>query len=120
VFVENATEDWQTQKPSEGVLSALEREVEAVAGRTPNDEPEADEAASDGDEAGECGLEECDGLLIDVFDVGQYLDHNDPPPDVRCRMVAARDWRLGRIEPPPGMKRPQTEKQAREAFEEVL
>jgi len=45
------------------------------------------------------------------------LRHNEPPPKVATRMEIAMEWRLGRREPPPGLKRPQTEEQAREAFE---
>jgi len=59
-------------------------------------------------------------VLIDVFDVSRYLKQNDPPPEVRRSMVAARDWRLGRVEPPPGLKRPRTKKEAEEAFAELL
>lgn len=120
VFVEDATEEWQNEKPSEGVLSALEREVEAVAGPSVEDEAGDGEAVSDGDEAGECPCEGCDGLLIDVFDVEMYLQHNDPPPGVREAMVTARDWRLGRAKPPPGLKRPRTEEEAAEAFEKMV
>ncbi|WP_211225984.1 hypothetical protein, partial [Haloplanus natans] len=118
VFVEDATEDWQHEKPSEGVMSVLEREIEAVAGQT-SDEGD-DELRPDSDDVGDCPEEDCDGMLIDVFDVSAFLEHNDPPPDVRERMRMARDWRLGRVEPPPGLKRPRTEEDARAAFEEIL
>lgn len=116
VFVEEATESWQHEKPSEGVMSVLKREIEEVA------DVEIEEEEGDGpevptDDNGECPVEECDGVLIDVFDVTAYLRQVDPPPDVRETMIAARDWRLGRVLPPPGLKRPQTEEAAREAFE---
>jgi hypothetical protein len=120
VFVEDATEEWQNQKPSEGVLSALEREVREAVGVTDEGEEGDGEAEPEGDEMGPCPEEDCDGMLIDVFDVGRFLEHNDPPPEVRSRMRAARDWRLGRIEPPAGAKRPTTEEGARESFEAVL
>jgi len=120
VFVEDATEEWQNEKPSEGVLSALEREVEAVAGPSTEDDEGDGEAVSEGDEVGECPCDDCGGVLIDVFDVGMYLRHNDPPPGVREMMVTARDWRLGRIEPPPGLKRPRSEEEAEEALEAML
>jgi len=118
-FVEVATESWQHEKPSEGILSVLEREIEAVAGPTDDDESGGSEAVGV-DDMGECPVEDCDGYLIDVFDVGAYLRQADPPPDVRARMETARDWRLGRSLPPPGLKKPQTEEQAQEAFEAVL
>lgn len=120
VFVEDATEEWQNQKPSEGVLSALEREVEAVAGPTEDDDGDGEEVPEEGDEVGECPCDGCDGLLIDVFDVGMYLQHNDPPPEVREMMVTARDWRLGRIQPPPGLKKPRSKEEAQESLEAML
>ena len=121
VFVEDASEEWQNEKPSEGVLSALEREVEAVAGPSAeDDEREAEAVPEEGDELGECPAEDCEGLLIDVFDVGMYLRHNDPPPDVRKKMRLARDWRLGEVQPPPGLKNPRSEEDAREAWEVLV
>jgi hypothetical protein len=102
------------------VLSALEREIEAVAGPTAEDEEGDGEEVPEGDEVGECPCEGCDGLLIDVFDVGMYLQHNDPPPEVREMMVTARDWRLGRIQPPPGLKKPRSKEEAEEALEAML
>ena len=120
VFVEDATEEWQNEKPSEGVLSALEREVEAVAGPSVEDDEGDGEAASEGDEVGECPRDDCGGLLIDVFDVKMYLQHNDPPPEVQHAMEVCRDWRLGRLEPPAGLKNPRSKEEAEEALEELL
>ena len=118
VFVEDATQDYQIQKPSEGVRNVIRREIETVAGPTDGDESDDEgDGGDDGDEAGDCPQGDCDGLLIDVFDIDAYLRHNEPPPKVATRMEIAMEWRLGRREPPPGLKRPQTEEQAREAFE---
>lgn len=119
VFVEDATEDWQHQKPSEGVLSALEREVEAVAGVESEEDGDGDQEAET-DDCGACPVEGCGGVLIDVLDVSRYLEQSEPPPEVAERMRVARDWRLGRTLPPPGLKRPQSEEDAREAFEVLL
>jgi hypothetical protein len=119
VFVEDATESWQLQKPAERVRDRLLREIEAVAGHTDVDGG-GDGCETDGDEEGQCPNDDCEGLLIDVFDVLLYLDSNNPPPGVRERMIAAREWRLGDRVPPPGMRKPQTEEQAREAFEAIL
>jgi len=121
-FVEDATEDWQHQKPSDGVMSALKREIEDVAGITTEDD-ESDESGAcddDTDDLGQCPCEDCDGLLIDVFDVKHYLRHNDPPREVSDRMVAAYEWRMGERMPPPGLKGPETETEAREAFDAIL
>lgn len=119
VFVEDATEDWQHEKPSEGVLSALKREIEEVAGPTEEDS-ESDESGTVSDEREACPVEDCGGVLIDVFDVSAYIRQAEPPPDIRDRMRAARDWRLGEIAPPPGLKHPRTEEEAREAFDTLV
>ena len=119
VFVEDASEEWQNEKPSEGVLSALEREIEDAAGVEREDD-ESDVVADESDGVGRCGVDGCEGELIDVFDVRQYLRGADPPPDVRKAMEAALEWRLGERQPPPGLKRPSTEAEAREAFEAIL
>ena len=120
IFVEDASEPWQHEKPSNGVLSALEREVKAVAGVADEDDEGDTEAACEGDELGPCPVDDCEGILIDVFDVRRFLEHNDRPPDVRRSMRAAREWRLGEVEPPPGAKRPSTEDGARESWELIL
>jgi Zn-finger nucleic acid-binding protein len=117
VFVEEATEEYQHEKPSDGILSALEREIEEVADVTLEDDGES---GGGSDDVGECPVEECGGVLIDVFDISRYLQQATPPPEVQERMQAARDWRHGERVPPPGMQRPQTEGQAREAFEALL
>jgi Zn-finger nucleic acid-binding protein len=118
-FVEEATESWQHQKPSDGILSALQREIEEVAGPTEDDDRE--ETSPTGvDDKGECPCDDCGGVLIDVFDTRAYCRQAQPPPEVRDTMQAAREWRLGAREPPPGLKKPQTEEQAREAFQELL
>jgi len=124
VFVENAGRDYQIEKPSEGVRSVIRREVEAIAGVV--DGAESDESGAesddedDGDEVGECPCDDCGGVLIDVFDVQEYLRHNEPPPDVTKRMMVAYEWRTGDRAPPPGLKHPQSAEEAREAFEAML
>jgi hypothetical protein len=118
VFVEEATEEWQHEKPSEGVRSVLKREVEEIAGVSIEEEGEVVQEESGEQEA--CPSEECDGFLVDVFDVSAFLRQRDPGGEVADRMQAARDWRLGRIEPPPGLKRPRTEEEASEALEALL
>jgi hypothetical protein len=119
VFVEDATESWQHEKPSEGVRSALEREVKAMAGVAGEEEGDGEEGRET-DDVGDCPDSECEGVLIDVFDVSAFLRSNKPPREVADKMRIARDWRLGDVEPPPGLKRPRSEEEAREAFEEML
>jgi hypothetical protein len=121
VFVEDASEEWQIQKPSEGVRSALRREIEAVAGVAGGDEDgDGGGGSEESDDVGECPCDGCGGVLIDVLDVRAYLDHNDPPPEVARRMKAAYEWRVGERLPPPGLKKPRTVEEAREAFESLL
>lgn len=118
VFVQEATEAWQYQKPSEGVMSALRREIEEVAGLPP--EEEGDGSGDPRDDLGECPRDGCEGLLIDVFDVPAFLHSTDVASEVADRMQAAREWRLGLVEPPPGLKNPRTSEEAKEAFEALL
>ena len=120
VFVEDATEDWQHQKPSAGVLSGLQRAVEEVAGLPPEEQAEKAVDESESDDLGSCPCDGCDGVLIDVLDVSQYLRQNRPPPRVRRRMETALDWRLGRVQPPAGLKHPTTKSDAKEAFDALL
>lgn len=121
MFVEDASEEWQIEKPSEGVRSATRREVEAVAGVIGDDErDESGVHGEESDDVGECPCDDCGGVLIHVFDVRTYLDYNEPPPGVTARMVAAYEWRMGDRLPPPGMRRPRTKEQAIEAFEALL
>ena len=118
VFVEAATEEWQIQKPSEGTRSVIRRTVAEVADADVGDD--AGGSGDDSDERESCPRDGCEGVLIDVFDVSAYLRQANPPPGVADRMKVARDWRLGRIEPPPGLKRPRTQEAAAEAFETLV
>lgn len=119
VFVEDATEDYQIEKPSEGVRDVMQRCVESLAGVTL--EEDGDGGCGDGDEDDDvCPRDGCGGELIDVFDVSMYLRHNQPPDDVAERMRVARDWRLGDVDPPPGLKRPTTQEDAHDAFEKMM
>lgn len=119
VFVEDATQGWQIQQPSEGVKSTIQRnlEEEIETDAEVDADGESDDLSEESDDCGPCPDSECDGRLIDVWDIRQYLEHNDPPPDVADRMRTAREWRAGERRPPPGLKHPQTETQAREALD---
>lgn len=119
VFVEDATEDWQVQKPSEGVRDSIERRIKELTGPTV-EEDDGDGAGGDTDDEGPCPRDDCDGVLIDVWDCRTYLTHNDPPPEVVNTMRTCREWREGEIQPPPGLKRPTTEQDAREALDHLL
>jgi len=119
VFVEDATEDWQIQKPSEGVRNSIQRHTEEVAGVSVEEDDGAGVEDARDDE-GDCPCEDCDGVLIDVLDVERYLRHNEPPPDVARVMTTCYEWRLGRLQLPPGLKRPSTEEDARRALDHLL
>lgn len=104
-------------RPSDGVMSVLEREVEEAAEASLGDDEEADGPADpEDDEQRECPEDGCEGVLIEVWDIPMYLDQTDPPPEVREAMQLAYDWRKGNVLPPPGLKNPQTEEDAREAW----
>jgi hypothetical protein len=118
VFVEDATEDWQHEKPSDGVVSALRRHIEEVAGVEDSGEEEGE--GGGGDEQSECPVDDCDGLIIGVFDVRAFLEQQNRPREIEHKMRTARKWRLGETRPPPGAQFPQSEAEARESWALVL
>lgn len=107
-------------QPTAGILRTIEEMTERVADRAlEKDEEEPARAGSEDDELGECS--ECDdGVIINIFRVPEYLEQAQPPPDIRDRMVTAYEWRTGEIQPPPGLKRPQSDEEALEALESML
>jgi len=117
VFVEDATEEWQYEKPSEGVRDALQREIEEVVGHAVEDDEEGD---GDDEEEHECEHEDCCEQVISVWDIDQYLRHVDPPREVREVMQVARDWRMGDLRLPPGMVGPETREHAEEAMDVLV
>jgi hypothetical protein len=119
VFVEDATEPWQTQKPSEGVRDALKRHLKEISGPT-IEANDSDDDGADSDDLGDCPMRDCGGVLIGVWDINAYLDHNDPPPEVANKMRVARDWAAGDITPPGGLQSPRCESDARLALEKML
>lgn len=91
-------------------MDTLEKEVEEAVSR---DDAETGEPSDDNRD---CPQDGCDGYLIDVFDVHQYLRTADPPPGVQAKMELALDWRLGNVTPKGGARRPQTLEEARESW----
>lgn len=120
VFVEEANADWQIEQPSDGVQSVIRRTLEERIGLTDDESDESDAMSEDTDDEGECSCDDCDGRLIGVWDIRDYLTHNQPPPDVTERMRLASDWAHGEIVPPPGLRNPQSKAQATDAFETML
>lgn len=119
VFVEEATQDWQHQKPSQGLRNTLQRVITELSGPT-IDTDDSDGESDESDDLGDCPCDDCDGVIIGVWDVNSYLEQADPPPDVVSKMRVARDWAAGDIEPPGGLKHPQCESDAHLAFEQLL
>ena len=111
---------YKDHKPSDGAISRMERIVEEVAEEMLDDDGGSIErASSEDDELGDCS--KCDdGRVINVFRAPDYIEQAQPPPDIRDRLITAYEWRKGDIQPPPGLKRPQSEEQAREAFESLV
>jgi len=119
VFVEEATESWQVEKPSDEVLSKLELTVRDAVGLFVDEESDED-VGVEKDGLDGCSRKDCDGVMIDVFDVSAYLRSNKVDSEVEKWMKAMRDWRLGRVEPPPGLKHPESREEVREAAEEIV
>lgn len=111
---------YKDHKPSDGVISRMERLVEEIAEEMlDDDDGSIERAGSDVDELGEC--EYCDdGIVINVFRAPEFIEQAQPPPDIRDRFIAAYEWRKGKIDPPPGLKRPQSEQDASEAFDSLV
>lgn len=102
-------------RPSEREMEKLDEQVREAVGLVDEEEGGAEE------EPEPCPFdEECDGQLIDVYDVRAYLDHMDPPAEIEAAMMTAYEWRMGRVEPPPGLKAPQNRDDAKEAFGVLL
>lgn len=107
------------EKPSEGVMSVIERLTEQVAD-APLEDEESDAAAPEDDDTETPDCPVCEVSMIDVFDVREYIRYSEPPPEIRRAMRTAYRWRMGEIQPPPGLKSPRTEEDAREAFDHLL
>ena len=116
VFVEDATEDWQHEKPPESVRESIEQAIEQAVGHSTED----DEEGTEDDEEDVCEHEDCSEQVISVWDIDQYLRQVDPPREVADVMRVARDWRMGDLRPPPGLMHPKTEQDAQDALDALL
>lgn len=70
-------------------------------------------------EVGECPCEGCEGVLIDVMQAGEYLRQAEPPPGVAKTMEVCYEYRMGRLQAPPGLRKPMCEEDARAVIEEL-
>jgi hypothetical protein len=102
----------------EGEMDTLEEEVEKAVSR--DDADEEANGSDESDEADACPQDGCDGFLVDVWKIRSYLDRMNPPPEIERAMLTAYRWRMGKVEPPPGLKAPDTLERARESFAVLL
>lgn len=118
VFVEDAKEDWQYGKPSDGAISAIRRRMDDIAEEA-IERDDGDESG-DSDDVGDCPVGDCGGDLISAWDINDFLDQANPPPDVVETMRVVRDWVGGEIELPPGLRNPRREADAKLALEKLV
>jgi len=115
-FGELATTQFSPESElSEGALAVIERKAREVAG--------SDDRGDGEEEEPEC---ECCGSrsFSPIWEAGGAL--MDPGwcqrigREQEARLVAAFEWAIGERQPPPGLKRPKTEAEARESLEALL
>jgi hypothetical protein len=119
VFVQEATEEWQREKPSQGAIDAIKRRMDEIAEEA-IDRDDSDESGSDDDSVGDCPRSRCEGDLIAAWDINAYLDQSDPPPDVVETMRVVRDWVGGDLQLPAGLRDPRREADAELALEKLV
>jgi hypothetical protein len=99
---------------SEGLYRVIERYAAEAVGLEEQQETEASE----------CRRDECDGKRRSIHMAGEWLmdpdwcDHIGP--EQVHRLETALEWLCGEIRPPPGLKNPRDQEQAREALEAML
>jgi hypothetical protein len=105
---------------SEGVLSTIERyAAEAIGGL----EEESDQEGKE-EQRARCEQDGCNGVLKPIWDAGGAL--LDPGwcesigREAERRLSVAFEWATGERQPPPGLRRPRSEEECREAFEALL
>lgn len=103
---------------SEGTLSTIERYAAEAAGV----DPQAGEGEKEND-ADVCERDGCEGELRPIWAAGDALMDRAfcerIGRDQEKRLSAAFEWRIGERRPPPGMKSPNTEEQAREVLDHI-
>ena len=111
VFVDDATEEWQIQKP----LDAEERIAEILKELASGEDRDGEGVD---DEREQCSCEGCNAAVIPVEEIDAYLREYDPPDDVATVMQAVMDWRHSDVRQllPPGIGRPETLEEAKEAL----
>lgn len=114
-FGELANNQFSLEQLAEWVQSVIVRNVEKVAGYGVDDDDDGEKT---------CSEEGCEGGLSPIWEAGYAL--TDPGwcdrigRETEHRLAVAFEWAIGERRPPPGLKRPQTEQEAKEAFTELL
>jgi hypothetical protein len=112
-------EDRQLESPlSPGSWRAIRRYSRKVVGSHGDQDDDGD----DGDDEKKCPHPDCSGTWHPIHEAPDYLDQCGGRLDQEAydRIHRAYLWSEGDIHPPPGMKNPTTESQAREAFQKLL
>lgn len=108
------------EEVSSGALDVIERMAKEVAGSG----LEPDEASEGQLEEETCDRESCSGELHPIWDAGEALMNESfcesIGPEQENRLRVAFEWAVGDLDPPPGLKRPRSERECREAFEALL
>jgi hypothetical protein len=110
---EDSVEPWKLKR----LRRVLEEVAEGVMTEESAQEYREEEESI---EAGECPCDDCEGTLIDVMQADQYLRQAEPPPDVSRMMEVCHDYRMGRLQAPPGLRNPTCEEDAQELIEELV
>lgn len=106
---------------SAGSWSTIQRITEEVVGAGLEDDD--GDGGGEEDDDRECPVEGCDGRVHDIWGARMFLESAAGEAlerDQRERVEAAYEWVAGLKQPPPGMKNPQSEEQAREALSVIL
>ena len=114
-----ATSKFRAEKEiSDGAIATIERKAAEAVERPTGEEAEADsEGTKECDVCGSTGFSsifEAGGALMDT----QWCERIGREQERRLK--TAFEWAIGEIEPPPGLKNPTSEADAREAFKELL
>ena len=100
-------------------LRAIEQRAAEACSTAPDEEGEGGEAGSQ-----ECEQDDCQGHLDPIWDAGYALMDmgfcERIGRDAEHRLACAFEWAVGEVTPPPGMKKPRTEEECREAFATLL
>lgn len=113
-FVENATQEWQTEQPHTMQNGELELAIRRAIGDTPDDEFQLHHDC--------CQRDGCNAEVVPLKELDRYIREHNPPPDVLEVMVAVDAWADSKsfVEPPASAKHPRSIKEFDEAVEALI